>query len=79
MVLKISLPLPLPLNIVKVILYILLLYIQYLHCIFIPPEMGGWEPTICGWELEVPHKLKLRGYAVTLLRVCYCMFNYTLK
>ena len=47
-----------------------------MHCIFIPPEMGGWEPKMCGWELEVPHKLKLRGYAVTPLRVCYCMLLY---
>ena len=23
--------------------------------------------------IKVPHKLKLRGYAVTPLRVCYCI------
>ena len=30
--------------------------------------MGGWEPLLGGWELEVPHRLKLRSNAVTQLR-----------
>ena len=38
--------------------------------------MGGWEP-LTGWELEVPHKLMLRGYAVTRLRVWYCINKCT--
>ena len=33
---------------------------------------NGWlgtpYPIMGGWELEVPHKLMLRGYAVTRLR-----------
>ena len=29
------------------------------------------------FPVTVPENLMLRGYAVTQLRVCYCMFNYT--
>ena len=57
--------------IVRLIMYIFIIINT------ITPEMDGWEPTMCGWELEVPHKLKLRGYAVTPLCVCYCINKYT--
>ena len=45
-------------------------------------SVNGWlgtpSPVMLGWELEVPHKLKLRGYAVTPLDVCYCINKHTL-
>ena len=38
-----------------------------MHCNFYSTG-NGWLgtpfPTMCGWELEVPHKLKLHGYAL---------------
>ena len=34
--------------------------------------MDGWEPK------SSQHLLVTRGYAVTPLRLLYCMFNYTL-
>ena len=40
-VLKISLPF---INIVKVILYLLILKYNICIVFFLPPEMGGWEP-----------------------------------
>ena len=43
--------------------------------------MGGWEPQ---WVVGKPNRWlgtkkfpTFIGYAVTRLRICYCMFNYT--
>ena len=39
--------------------------------------MGGWElKWVVGW-LGTKKFLIYIGYAVTRLRICYCMFNYT--
>ena len=36
-------------------------------------------PTSTSFFQKVPNKLELRGYAVTPLRVCYCINKYTQK
>ena len=39
--------------------------------------LGNPYLVMCGWELEVTNKFKLRSYAVTPLRVCYCINKCT--
>ena len=62
-----------------VILFYSIIYHQFYNifykksCPYPPPPSKNKLPKL----ILVPNTLVLRGYAVTLLRVCYCIINCT--
>ena len=67
-------------NIVKIHIFQIIIFIQFTNCInsytgsVLFGNLKNTEKCFGSLQSQVT---RLRGYAVTLLRVCYCRFNYT--